>query len=172
MQVNFPNVARAIKFLLINDSNAANKLIEILSTHASEEDDVVINTSAGDIVSMEFTSTHSVEEHIETDDVEICIHTVEGSTSSTATVSSKTNSSSTKEPKMNTEQTTAQASATQQAAAAPQQQPAPAEAVDNALALKIGKAVLYTAGAGAAIAASVWAWKKWGSSSSSTTTTV
>ena len=54
---------------------------------------------------------------------------------------------------------------TQQAAAAPQQ-PASAPAADNALALKIGKAVLYTAGAGAAIAAGVWAWKKWGNPSS------
>lgn len=169
MQVNFPNTARAIKFLLINDSVAASKLIQILNTHASEEDDVVINTMAGEITSMEFTSTHSVEETIETDEMEICIHTVEGTTTTTATVSSS-NSSSSKEPKMNTEQTTAQTSSTQQAAA-PQQQPTPAPAAeDNALALKIGKAVLYTAGAGAAIAAGVWAWKKWGSSSSSTTT--
>lgn len=157
MQVNFPNIARAIKFLLINDSVAASKLIQILNTHASEEDDVVINTMAGEITSMEFTSTHSVEETIETDEMEICIHTVEGTTSTTATVSSKSTTS--KETKMNTEQTTAP------------QQPAQAAAPatdDNALALKIGKAVLYTAGAGAAIAAGVWAWKKWGSSSSTT----
>ena len=166
MQVNFPNTARAIKFLLINDSVAASKLIQILNTHASEEDDVVINTMAGEITSMEFTSTHSVEETIETDEMEICIHTVEGTTTTTATVSSSNSSS--KEPKMNTEQTTAQTSSTQQAAAPQQPAPAPA-AEDNALALKIGKAVLYTAGAGAAIAAGVWAWKKWGSSSSSTT---
>ena len=165
MQVNFPNTARAIKFLLINDSNVANKLIEILNTHASEEDDVVINTMAGEITSMEFTSTHSVEETIETDEMEICIHTVEGTTTTTATVSSS-NSSSSKEPKMNTENTT-NASSTQQQAAP--QQPSAAPADNNALALKIGKAVLYTAGAGAAIAAGVWAWKKWGSSSSSTT---
>ena len=72
---------------------------------------------------------------------------------------------------MNTENAN-NASATQQTAA-PQQQPAQAPAAeDNALALKIGKAVLYTAGAGAAIAAGVWAWKKWGSSSTSTTTAV
>jgi cell division septation protein DedD len=167
MQVNFPNTARAIKFLLINDSVAASKLIQILNTHASEEDDVVINTSAGEIVSMEFTSTHSVEEHIETDDCEIRIHTLENTTTATATVSSKTNQ--TNESTMNTENS-ASTSSTQQAAA-PQQQPTPAPAAeDNALALKIGKAVLYTAGAGAAIAAGVWAWKKWGSSTSSTTT--
>lgn len=165
MQVNFPNTARAIKFLLINDSVAASKLIQILNTHASEEDDVVINTMAGEITSMEFTSTHSVEETIETDEMEICIHTVEGTTTTTATVSSS-NSSSSKEPKMNTENTT-NASSTQQQAAP--QQPSAAPADNNALALKIGKAVLYTAGAGAAIAAGVWAWKKWGSSSSSTT---
>ena len=168
MQVNFPNTARAIKFLLINDSVAASKLIQILNTHASEEDDVVINTMAGEITSMEFTSTHSVEETIETDEMEICIHTVEGTTTTTATVSSSNSSS--KEPKMNTEQTTAQTSSTQQAAAPQQPAQAPA-AEDNALALKIGKAVLYTAGAGAAIAAGVWALKKWGSSSTTTTTT-
>lgn len=169
MQVNFPNIARAIKFLLINDSVAASKLIQILNTHASEEDDVVINTMAGEITSMEFTSTHSVEETIETDEMEICIHTVEGTTSTTATVSSKSTAS--KETKMNTEQTTAQASSTQQTTAP--QQPAQAAAPatdDNALALKIGKAVLYTAGAGAAIAAGVWAWRKWGSSSTSSAT--
>lgn len=167
MQVNFPNTARAIKFLLINDSNVANKLIEILSTHASEEDDVVINTLAGEIVSMEFTSTHEVEEHIETDDIEICIHTVKGTTTSTATVSSKS-TTSTESKTMNTEQNTAFASSTQQAAA---QQTAPAApaADNNELALKIGKGVLYAAGAGAAIAAGVWAWKKWGSSPTSTT---
>lgn len=164
MQVNFPNTARAIKFLLINDSVAASKLIQILNTHASEEDDVVINTMAGEITSMEFTSTHSVEETIETDEMEICIHTVEGTTSTTATVSS---SNSSKAKTMNTENTT-NASATQQAAP---QQPAQAPAAeDNALALKIGKAVLYTACAGAAIAAGVWAWRKRGSSSTTTTT--
>lgn len=84
---------------------------------------------------------------------------------------SNPSNSSTESKTMNTNNTT-NASATQQQTAAPQQQSAPAApaADDNALALKIGKAVLYTAGAGAAIAAGVWAWKKWGSSTTSSTT--
>lgn len=75
---------------------------------------------------------------------------------------------STKSKTMNTNNA-ASASSTQQAAATQQATPAPA-ADNNELALKIGKGVLYVAGAGAAIAAGVWAWKKWGSSSTSTTT--
>lgn len=83
---------------------------------------------------------------------------------------SNPSNSSTESKTMNTEQTTAQASSTQQTTAPQQPAQTAAPADNNELALKIGKGVLYVAGAGAAIAAGVWAWKKWGSSTTSSTT--
>lgn len=149
-----------------NDAKVAAALIKILNDHAVDGEPISIKYANNSVASMCFTATHEVEEHVETDECEICIHTLENTTTATATVSSKTNPS-TESKTMNTENT-ANASSTQQAAAPQQPAQAPA-AEDNALALKIGKAVLYTAGTGAAIAAGVWAWKKWSSSSSSTT---
>lgn len=80
--------------------------------------------------------------------------------------SNPSNSSTETESKTMNTNNTQSTSSTQQAAAP--QQPAPATD-NNELALKIGKGVLYVAGAGAAIAAGVWAWKKWGSSTTTTT---
>lgn len=162
MQIHCFNIERAVTHLEKSSDENAKHFINVLKEHAVDQD-VRITFNQGNLVSMTFTSTHEVDEEIDAGESVIFIHSVDNA--ATATVSSS-NSSSFKETKMNTEQTTAQASSTQQAA--PQQQPAPAAAADNALALKIGKAVLYTAGAGAAIAAGVWAWRKWGSSSSST----
>lgn len=155
MQIHCFNIERAVTNLEKSSDENAKHFINVLKEHAVDQD-VCITFNQGNLVSMTFTSTHEVDEEIDAGESVIFIHSVDNA--ATATIASN-NSSSTKETKMNTEQTTAP----QQ----PAQTAAPAD--NNALALKIGKAVLYTAGAGAAIAASVWAWKKWGSSSSSTT---
>ena len=166
MQVVCFNITRAQAHLeKTNDAATAALLIQVLKEHAVEDAEISIFSEKGNVTHVTFTATHEVDMEIEADDTVISIHT-EQNDQATATVSSS-NTSSSKAKTMNAENTN-NASATQQTAA-PQQQPAQAPAAeDNALALKIGKAVLYTAGAGAAIAAGVWAWKKWGSSSSST----
>lgn len=168
MQVVCFNLARAQAHLeKTNDAATAALLITVLKEHAVEDSEISIFSEKGNVTHMTFTSTHEVDMEIEADDTVISIHT-EQNDQATATVSSS-NTSSSKAKTMNTENSN-NASATQQAA--PQQQPAAAPAAeDNTLALKIGKGVLYVAGAGAAIAAGVWAWKKWGSSSSSNSST-
>ena len=168
MQIHCFNIERAVTHLEKSSDENAKHFINVLKEHAVDQD-VRITFNQGNLVSMTFTSTHEVDEEIDAGESVIFIHSVDNA--ATATVSSSNSSPSFKETKMNTEQTTASTSSTQQAAGAPQQSaPAAPAAEDNALALKIGKAVLYTAGAGAAIAAGVWAWKKWGSSSTTTTT--
>lgn len=163
MQVVCFNIARAQAHLeKTNDAATAALLISVLKEHAVEDSEISIFSEKGNVTHMTFKSTHEVDLEIEADDTVISIHTDQVD-QATATVSSKTNSTESKT--MNTENTT-NASAQQ---AAPQQQPTQ-QHVDNTLALKIGKAVLYTAGAGAAIAAGVWAWRKWGSSSTTATT--
>lgn len=162
MQVVCFNIARAQAHLeKTNDAATAALLITVLKQHAVEDSEISIFSEQGNVTHMTFKSTHEVDLEIEADGTVISIRT-DQTDQATATVSSNTSS---KETKMNTENTT-NASSTQQQAAP--QQPSAAPADKNALALKIGKAVLYTAGAGAAIAAGVWAWKKWGSSSTST----
>ena len=164
MQVVCFNITRAQAHLeKTNDAATAALLIQVLKEHAVEDAEISIFSEKGNVTHVTFTATHEVDMEIEADDTVISIHT-EQNDQATATVSSS--NPSTESKTMNTENTT-NASSTQQAAAPQQPAQAPA-AEDNALALKIGKAVLYTAGAGAAIAAGVWAWKKWGSSSSST----
>lgn len=164
MQVVCFNITRAQAHLeKTNDAATAALLIQVLKEHAVEDAEISIFSEKGNVTHVTFTATHEVDMEIEADDTVISIHT-EQNDQATATVSSS--NPSTESKTMNTENTT-NASSTQQAAAPQQPAQAPA-AEDNALALKIGKAVLYTAGAGAAITAGVWAWKKWGSSSSST----
>lgn len=164
MQVVCFNITRAQAHLeKTNDAATAALLIQVLKEHAVEDAEISIFSEKGNVTHVTFTATHEVDMEIEADDTVISIHT-EQNDQATATVSSS--NPSTESKTMNTENTT-NASSTQQAAAPQQPAQAPA-AEDNALALKIGKAVLYTAGAGAAIATGVWAWKKWGSSSSST----
>ena len=192
MQIHCFNIERAITYLEKSSDENAKHFINVLKEHAVDQD-VRITFNQGNLVNMTFTSTHEVSQEIDTGDFLIIIHSVGNAASviiselvdevvcdidgvpvidaSGNTIPEQRNNqtTSTESKTMNTESSNNN-SATQQQAAAPQQ-PAPAPAAeDNQLALKIGKAVLYTAGAGAAIAAGVWAWKKWGSSTTTTTT--
>lgn len=193
MQIHCHDIERAVAHLEKSSDENAKHFINVLKEHAVDQD-VRITFNQGNLVNMTFTSTHEVSKEIDTGDFLIIIHSVGNAASviiselvdevvcdidgvpvidaSGNTIPEQRNNqtTSTESKTMNTESSNNN-SATQQQAAAPQQHaPAPAPAADNnQLALKIGKGVLYVAGAGAAIAAGVWAWKKWGSSSSSTT---
>lgn len=160
MQIHCFNIERAIAHLEKSSDENALHFINVLKEHAVDQD-IRITFGQGNLVSMTFTSTHEVDEEIDAGESIIIIHSVDNSATATVTPIFSPEAKT-----MNTEQTASSTTTQQTAATQPAQTQKP---VDNALALKIGKVVLYTAGAAATVAAGVWAWKKWGSSSSSTT---
>lgn len=193
MTANFPNVTGAIKFLNHNGSATAPALIAVLEQHAEKESPVSVVGSNGEIATMTFTSTHSVDVELEVDDAVITIHEVNRSATATITLNpnvnqettmntnNQTNASSTTPPVYSQEEREAllaKMAAMQKALdemskgqpkAAEAQPKAASKATpseeDNKLAMTIGKGVLYTAGAVAVGVGGWFAWKKWGSSS-------
>lgn len=193
--MNFPNVAAATKFLNHNANSISLTLVSVLEQHAVATEPVVIESVFGEIADMKFTSTHAVEEEIEVGDETIIIHEAYGlvvctiktnpkpDQETTMNTNNQTNASTTPPvysqeerdallAKMAAMQAAMDAMQAAQPKAAAAEKPKaaakPAAPVDedNSLAMAIGKGILYTAGAVAAGAAGVWAWKKWGPSSS------
>ena len=188
MTANFPNVTGAIKFLNHNGSAAALALISVLEQHAEADSPVCVVGANGEIATMTFTSTHSVDVEMEVVDALIVIHEVNRTATATVTLnpnvnqettmntSSQTNTSSTTPPVYSAEERDVlmakmaamqaaldEVSKCQPKAATAEPKAAPSEDNNN-LALAIGKGVLYTAGAVAVGVGGWFAWKKWGSS--------
>lgn len=190
MNVCLLNVAGAIAFLNQNGSAAALALVPVLEQHAENESLVSIVVSNDEVEAMTFTSTHPVDVEMEVGDTIISIHEASGLVTATVSRNLKTQP---KEKTMNAQAQATQAQstippvysaeerdallakmATMQEAmdemAKVKQQASPntaaAPEAESALATKIGKGILYVGGAAVVGAASLWAWKKWGSGSS------